>query len=235
MLGEAAGAFPLSLPGGWGDSEGVPLDGTWGSYGSVPLGRLNAIFANAGAGGDGNGDVESLGCFKVGGGGVGDLAVDCIEAVKSTCCARCLVAFLSRDESTWWGENSFFSLRSPGSRSPKETLLPVFRSPWKGSTSREGAGIATGRGCVVSCMELVDEMEPGLVIASRRAARAPFGADISDDLGEDMGCVTTLRVLSTPVRGYSGRSSVRTIGGSTIATRGLTWPTRDRASASTPI
>lgn len=119
----------MPSPGGWGDSKGVPLDGTWGSYGSVPLSRLDAIFANAGAGGDGNGDVEGLGCFKGGGGGVEDLAVGCMEAVKSTCCARGPAAFLSRNESTWWSEDSFFSLRSPGSRSPKETLLPVFRNP----------------------------------------------------------------------------------------------------------
>lgn len=93
--------------------------------------------------------------------------------------------------------------------------------------------MATGRGCVVSCMELVDEMGPGLVIASRCAARAPFGADISDDLEEDMGSVTTFRVLSAPVGGYIRRQSVRITSGSTIATRGLTSPARDRGSTST--
>ena len=59
----------------------------WGSYGSVPLGRLDAIFANTGAGGGGNDDVEALGCFKGGGKDVEGLADGWTEAVRSTCCA----------------------------------------------------------------------------------------------------------------------------------------------------
>ena len=47
-------AFPLSSPRRWVDS--VPLDGLWGSYGSVSLGvciRLDAISEIAGGEGDG--------------------------------------------------------------------------------------------------------------------------------------------------------------------------------------
>ena len=74
LLCSSGGAFPLSSPDGRGDSKGVPLDGTWGSYGSASLTRLDTIFANTGAAGGGNGAVEALGCFNGGGGGVEDLA-----------------------------------------------------------------------------------------------------------------------------------------------------------------
>ena len=45
----------------------APLDGAWGSYESVSLGgciRLDAIFANTGAGGDKDGGTEALGRSK---------------------------------------------------------------------------------------------------------------------------------------------------------------------------
>ena len=58
-------------------------------------------------------------------------------------------------------------------------------------------------------MEFVDEMGPELVTPSRCAARASFGADISEGLGEDMGGEITFRVLAASAGGYSGGSLVR--------------------------
>ena len=59
--------------------------------------RLDAFFANAGAGGDNDGDMEALDRSK-GGEGVGALAGGLTEAVRLTCSARGLVSSLSLDE-----------------------------------------------------------------------------------------------------------------------------------------
>jgi hypothetical protein len=53
------------------------------------------------AGGDGNSDVEVLGCFDSGGEGAEGLADDRTEEVRSTRSAWGLVVFLSRDGPTW--------------------------------------------------------------------------------------------------------------------------------------
>ena len=66
-------------------------------------------------------------------------------------------------------------------------------------------------------MEFVDEMGPELVTPSRCAARASFGADISEGLGEDMGGEITSRVLAA-AGSYSGGSLVRITSVSTTAT-----------------
>lgn len=55
-------------------------------------------FVNAGAGGDGNGDVEAPGRFKGGGEGVAGSTDGRMEAVRSTCSAWGLIAFLSGRE-----------------------------------------------------------------------------------------------------------------------------------------
>lgn len=98
-------------------------------------------------------------------------------------------------------------MRSPGSGSPDGILLPESRNDWEGSTSRDGGGLASGRGCVVGRIELVNKMGPG-VTPSRCADRASFEGDIdiSEDLGEDVGCATTFRVLSTSAEGCRGGS-----------------------------
>ena len=67
-------------------------------------------------------------------------------------------------------------------------------------------------------MEFVDEMGPELVTPSRCAARASFGADISEGLGEDMGGEITFRVLATSAEGYGGEALVRITSVSTTAT-----------------
>ena len=66
-------------------------------------------------------------------------------------------------------------------------------------------------------MEFVDEMGPELVTPSRCAARASFGADISEGLGEDMGGEITSRVLAA-AGSCSGGSLVRITSVSTTAT-----------------
>lgn len=60
--------FPLSTRGGRGDSERASINCAWGSYESMPVGeciRLDAIFANTGAGDD-DGDMNALGRSKGG-------------------------------------------------------------------------------------------------------------------------------------------------------------------------
>lgn len=86
-------------------------------------------------------------------------------------------------------------------------------------------------------MELVKEMVPGLVTPSCRAVRASFeAADISEDLGEDMGCELAFRASASA--GYNRGTLVMITSGSAIATRAgsweLTWLARDCASTSTP-
>ena len=78
--------------------------------------------------------------------------------------------------------------------------------------------MATGRGCVVGLMALVDEMGSELVTPSRCAARASFGVNISEGLGDDMGGETTFHVLAALAGGYSGGPLMRTTSVSTTAT-----------------
>ena len=94
---ERAFPSPLSAAGGWGDSERDSLDCAWYSYESTPFIRLDAIFANGGAGEDDDGDMEALDRSK-GGGGVEGLAGGRTEAVRLTGSALSPVEFLSLDE-----------------------------------------------------------------------------------------------------------------------------------------
>lgn len=66
--------------------------------------RLDAIFVNTGAGEDDGGDVEALGRFKGGEEGMEGLTNGWVEAVRSTCSAWGLIAFLSWGVKGWGGE-----------------------------------------------------------------------------------------------------------------------------------
>jgi hypothetical protein len=70
-------------------------------------------------------------------------------------------------------------------------------------------------------MEFVDVMPvmgPELVTPSRCAARASFGVDISEGLGEVMGGEIAFRVLAASAGGCSGRSLMRITSVSNTAT-----------------
>ena len=66
-------------------------------------------------------------------------------------------------------------------------------------------------------MALVDEMGSELVTPSRCAARASFGVDTSEGLGDDMGGEIMFRVLAASAGGCSGGSLVRI---TTVSTTG---------------
>jgi hypothetical protein len=77
--------------------------------GSEKFGMCNRLDFIFGAGGDGSGDVETLGRFEGGGGGVEGFTVGWIEAVRRTCSAWGLIVSLSCDEKGGGGEAKGFT------------------------------------------------------------------------------------------------------------------------------
>ncbi len=72
--------------------------------------------------------------------------------------------------------------------------MPVSCDVRGGEIIRDGGELFTGCSCEVGCIELADEMGPGLVTSSRRAARVPLEAGTLDNLGEGMGYAAVLCV-----------------------------------------
>jgi hypothetical protein len=138
----------LGRRGDWDDSMGASPDRVRDSSAGIPrivCVQLDAAFVGAGAGRDGNGDMEALCRFK-GGEKVKGLADGWTEAIRRICWAWGLIVSLSWDVSTWRKGGLFLSLCSSGSGSRKGVLLPVpcnareGCTPWPLRWERSGLG-----------------------------------------------------------------------------------------------